>query len=626
MNKLYKYLLGTMMLAGMAGFTACTDYLDKAPESDISETDPYKNFNNFQGFTEELYMCVPDFAKGYWTNSWNWGEDEILNVNCNYHMTYKVDQGDFWGWQSGYDGWQSGWMDRNDFDTNPDERFKKSLWRGAWYGIRKCNMGLANMDLLTDATQEEKNLIKGQLLFFRGWFHFQLIQYFGRLPYIDTVLSASETFSEPQLDYQPFADKVAADLRAAADLLPIDWDNTAAGRATLGKNQMRANKIMALGYLGKNYLWAGSPLMNKQSTGSASYNKDYCQKAASTFGELLQLVESGQTQYSLVDFADYSKLFYTNDGSGTLPGSTEAIFRAFSNSGWQNSAYGLGKQFTPMARNINGSEVIGEPGILTQPTANYVNYYGMANGLPLDAEGSGFDNTHPWKDRDPRFYHDIIYDGETVVQSDGTIANLYTDGSFRGQDTEGSRTGYLLYKFIPLNCNKIEQGWGWSPQLHIAVSYMRLADIYLMYAESVAEGNDNVNAKAVCDLSALDAINKIRQRAGVAEVDSRYTGSVDAFMQELRRERAVELAYEGHRFNDLRRWLLLDKAPYNKKTSQEFIRSGQFDEKNPQDNAVSGWSEKEILTRNFSEKHYWLPLKKSDVTIYPEFKQNPGWE
>lgn len=202
---------------GLTGTTAsCTDYLDKAPESDVTPENAFKDFHNFQGFVEELYACIPDMAKQYWSNSWNWGEDEVIGVDCNYHMGYKVDQGDFWGWQAEHDGWGAGFMDCKtlnlDFTTpNDGFRWNRDLWPASWYGIRKCNTGLANLDLLTDATQEQKNAIAGQLYFFRGWFHFMLIQYFGGLPYIDKVLPPNETFNEPRLSYHECADKAADD-------------------------------------------------------------------------------------------------------------------------------------------------------------------------------------------------------------------------------------------------------------------------------------------------------------------------------------------------------------------------------------------------------------------------------
>ena len=110
----------------------------------------------------------------------------------------------------------------------------------------------------------------------------------------------------------------------------------------------------------------------------------------------------------------------------------------------------------------------------------------------------------------------------------------------------------------------------------------------------------------------------------MADVNSKYTGNLDDFNSEVRRERAVELAYEGFRFNDLRRWLLLTVYPYNIKTSQEFDRV-ELNTDDPTQSRVANWREEEILRRNLSEKHYWMPLKTNDVTIYPEFYQNPGW-
>lgn len=629
MKKYLKRLVLIGIIWSVTSMVSCKKYLDRDPEAIVSAESAFKDFRSFQGFTEELYNCIPDFTNRYWTNSWNWGEDEIQSTVQNFHLVVKIDNGDFWGWQREFDGWGAGFMDNNGANTNND-RFTKGLYPLAWYGIRKANLGLENLDLLVDATPEERNLIRGQLLFFRGWFHFQLIQYFGGLPYIDRVLPSDEEFRLPRLKYQECAEKAAKDFREAADLLPINWDNTAAGVQTTGKNQLRINKIMALGYLGKNYLWAASPLMNFESTGNKTYNTELSKKAAAAFAELLQLTESGAAPHKLMPFAQYSTNFYTTGQNFLIPGGTEAIFNG-PYWGAHGSTYGTAKQYTPA--------VVGADALVFAPTANYVNYYGMKNGLPIansaqaDPNGSGYDPQSPWKDRDPRFYNDIVYDGVKVVQ--GTLAanmethryaNLFTAGSYR-DDRSGSRTGYMLYKFVPKTANNFDQGWNYGQNLNIKVPYMRLADIYLMYAESIAAGYESPGARAEgFSKSGVDAINVIRDRAGVGRVAPQFAASSAEFMKEVRRERAVELSFEGHRFNDLRRWRLLAEVPYTLKTAAEFDRAATL---NPATdtklNRVVNYRERVILQRQFSEKHYWLPLKRADVNMYPEFSQNPGW-
>ncbi|WP_268223671.1 RagB/SusD family nutrient uptake outer membrane protein [Sinomicrobium oceani] len=626
MKKYLKNILLGSMALNLFVLVSCESYLDRADDSVVSEEEAFKNFTNFQGFTEELYHCIPDFTNAYWTNSWNWGEDEIQSTARDFHFVCKIDNGNFWGWQSEHDGWQAGWMDRNNTSTD-DDRFTKSLWSLGWYGIRKTNIGLAHMDKMTDATEEEKNLVKGQLLFFRGWFHFMFMQYFGGLPYIDTVLPSSEPLTLPRLGYQECAERAAEDFRQAAALLPADWDNTTPGKNTLGKNQLRINKVMALAYLGKNYLWAGSPLMNQESTGSGTYNAEFCKKAAAALAEALNLCESGEAPYQLVPFSEYYKNFYTSSQNWQMPGSTEAIFRG-PYYGANGSNWGTSKQYQP-------APVLADGDVKFLPTANYVDYYGMANGLPIeditqaDPE-SGYDPEYPWKNRDPRFYNDIVYDGVKCVQGSTTdepnrYANLYTGGSYRNVST-GSRTGYLLYKFIPRTANKYDDGYGYGNSLNIHIPYMRLADIYLMYAEAASQGYSSPQGKdPAYSRTAVEAVNVIRERASVGAVASRFTGSLEAFTEELRRERAVELSFEGHRFNDLRRWLLLTERPYTLKKSVEFDRADDFSTSDPSENRVLNLREQVILERDFSSKHYWLPLKNADVNMYLEFSQNPGW-
>ena len=601
--------------------TSCTDYLDRDSDSVLSEEDAFKNFNNFQGFIEVMYNVIPDIAKHNWVSSFNWGEDEVITTgNGEYLMGYAIDGGNYRSYINKGDCF----LDRN-WSVDGD-RFKKSLWGGGWYAIRQANLGLEALEkgMLKDATQEEQNFIKGQLYFFRAWFYFQLTSYWGGLPYLESVIAPDAQFNLRRETYQENAEKMAADFQRAADLLPIDWDNTATGSRTKGNNALRPNKIWALSYLGKTLLYAGSPLMeNGADNNNRSYNSEYCKRAADVLGQVLNMVESNQTQYALVDFDNYSTLFYTKEQNWLMPGGTEAIMRS--------PTYGADSYWRQM--NSYQLQAICEgDGIILCPAANYVNYFGMQNGLPLDDPNSHFSKSQPWKDRDPRFYNNFIYDGVKMIKSPSSFkeyeyANLYEGGNCCDDPRKTSRTGYFNYKFIPLGANKDDADYGYGKATHFHLSWLRLAEVYLLYAEAVAQGYGSANSNsATFPKSAVYAVNVIRERAGVDPVADSYTNDLEKFMSEVRRERAVELAFEGHRFHDLRRWKLLTEYPYNIKTMQKFDRAEAFDpEADPKERKVVNFREEIVTQRKLSSKHYWLPFKTEDVTIYPEFYQNPGW-
>ncbi|GAE81922.1 outer membrane protein [Bacteroides reticulotermitis JCM 10512] len=263
-----------------------------------------------------------------------------------------------------------------------------------------------------------------------------------------------------------------------------------------------------------------------------------------------------------------------------------------------------------------------------------MNYYGMANGLPLDDPNSGFDKEHPFKDRDPRFYHDIVFDGFKYVNAamgatDEYLryCSLYTGGVMRAT-ANASRTGYFIQKLVPHTANKYDGAYNWSGNLHTYLPYMRLADIYLMYAEACAAVGGAAGKATNFGKTAEGAINTLRNRVGAGHVSASYTGDNRKFIDEVRRERAVELSFEGFRFNDLQRWLLLTEYPYNVKTSQEFDRVENEDfykSNDPKDARIANFTEKQIVKRLLGVKHYWFPLLESDVYLYVEFPQNPGW-
>ena len=652
-NKIKTLMLtGCVSLALGTSLSSCQDYLDKEPDSTVSADDAFANFRNFQGFVEEIYNCIPDKEKCNYCPSWNWGDDEIFNPEADNRMTHQVDLGNFRAWES-----TGNWLKRDGSSTSTN-KFDHGIWNHAWYCIRKCNLGLQNIDKFVTGSAEEKKLIEGQLYFFRAWWHEELMEYFGGMPYVDTFLGDNAEQRLPRLTYQECADKAAADFRKAADLLPINWDKTSAGLATQGKNELRINKIMALGYLGKTYLWAASPLMKNGAQAGASkngktydYDQEYAKKAAEAFGELLSLVETGQTQYALAEFkysdiynhersADanscFSDIFYTKKQNWKMPGTVEAIFRGpsadFNGSNWNTS-----KVFGPKVQ-----KVVAHDNVIHQPTANLVEAYGMANGEPiyLVENGqyvlnpkSGFDPEHPFKNRDPRFYHDIVFDGFKYLNgtpgqyADLQYCQLYTGGNMR-PIANASRTGYFIQKLVPHTCNEVDKDYDWGAAFHCYLPYMRLADIYLMYAEACAAFGGATGKSSNFGKTAEDAINTLRDRCGAGHVAPEFVADSHKFMDEVRREREVELSFEGFRFCDLQRWLLLTEAPYNQKFSQEFDRVESADfykTHDAKDAKVANYRRKLILTRNFDAKHYWFPLPIKETQISSEFKQNPGW-
>ena len=662
-------LCGSLFLmAAGASLTSCTDWLDRDPESVVAEDEAFKNYRNFQGYIEEIYNLIPDKEKVNYCSGWNIGDDAVHNPEGYAHIDHQVDLGNYRDWFNNSQFWLNG------------DRY--SLWRSSWYSIRKCNLGIENIKSLV-GTDEERDLLLGQMYFLRAWWHFELMCFFGGLPYVDKAYEATDIPQLPRLSFQECADRCAEDFERAADLLPLDpqgWDETLAGMQTSGKNDLRVNKFMALCYLGKCYLWAGSPLMKEfektkdggtaQLLGASAngktydYDTKYCRLAAEALGKALDLVKRGSVTYKLAEYkysniydhvrdenaeTNYSDIFYTVKQNWQVPGTCEAIFRGIC-SGLNTANWNHAKIFGPKVAGL-----VAHDKIIHHPTANLVDQYGMANGQPiylvrngqyvLNPE-SGWDPEHPFKNRDPRFYHDIIFDGFHYVLSTDPLSaeqkkyeycSLYTGGGMRGI-ADGSSTGYFIQKLTPHQCNEGDKWYDWDWAFESYLPYMRLADVYLMYAEARAALATSVSElsekPSYCtSYSAIDAINVLRDRVNSGDypmehVPGNLRDTREHFIDEVRRERAVELSFEGFRWNDLQRWLLLTEPPYTVKYSHEFERleaDTWFKDHDPKDAKVGNFHKEDLITRRLESKHYWFPLPDKDIYLYHGFNQNPGW-
>ncbi len=248
------------------------------------------------------------------------------------------------------------------------------------------------------------------------------------------------------------------------------------------------------------------------------YNKEYCQKAAEAFGEALKInKETGL--YQLSSYENYMNIFYTYDQGEKIPGEKEAIF--YENSSNTNWVWNQVTDYRPTTL-IQG-------GIKVYPTANYVDYFGMANGKPIKDITKKYPTAAMIRNIRSRTVTLasttlFIYDGVKCVKSAGKdadvqYASLYTGGKYRtATPAKDCFTGYCLKKFCDPYRNQFDDGGERAKMMRVLLSMIRLADVYLMYAESVAQGYGYKESSQAFNLSAVDAVNIVRNRAHVDNI------------------------------------------------------------------------------------------------------------
>ena len=244
------------------------------------------------------------------------------------------------------------------------------------------------------------------------------------MPYIKRVLDPTESLITDEfsrLNFQETAKLMAEDFRAAADLLPNHWDLSGPGQETLGHNMNRINKFHALGYLGKALLYAASPMINEEATGNNSYDPDLAAQATNAFGELLKLADETGI-YKLEPWETRTDNFWKLNYQ--KPGGTEVIMYP--------TIYDRGRvRWSAIGATVPSSFGLNSGSDADVPAHNYVQNYGMENGLPLDDRNRVTSTS--WTG-EPRLV-DIVKDGDRIHNNlpDDMYAQLYNGGRHRSQ-------------------------------------------------------------------------------------------------------------------------------------------------------------------------------------------------
>lgn len=397
----------------------------------------------------------------------------------------------------------------------------------------------------------------------RAYFYFELLKRYGGVPIITRVLSPNENTHFPRKTVSEVVDYIIKEIDASKDSLVTNWGTDFQNIGLDG----RITKGAALALKSRVLLYAASPLYNPDN------DPEKWKAAASAANELLAM-----NAYSLD--TNYKDLFI-GDRSAKSPETIFAIRQGATNE--------LEKKNYPIGTAGGNSGIT--------PSHNLVDAY--------EYKGKRTPN-EPYTDRDPRLAYTIVTNDS---QWNGRTIEIWQGGTDDYTHKNTSRTGYYLKKFLSDNLNLVQN----ESKLRSWIVF-RLAEIYLNYAEAMNEayGPDANNGYA---LTAREAINKVRSRVGV-EMPPITATSKEEFREKVKHERRIELAFEEHRYWDLRRWKDAETALSAPLLGVQPVKSG---------NSFT-YNVKEVEKRVFTQKMYFYPIPQSEIAKSKGvLVQNQGW-
>lgn len=587
MKKIFNIKIAVLGL--ILGLSSCQDhFLDLEPQDALTDAAYFKKPADFRAFSTGFYGQLMGWRSPFGGNNIYQYMDGNTDISTNLGFDYP----------------------RGNVTIPAND----ARWNTPYSWIRTANILLRNAEAYT-GTQTEIRQYVAEASFFRANAYFTLLGFFGGVPVITTVLDVnSPELMGPRNSRYEVVDQIIKDLDLAIASLPTETAIAAADKGRISKGAAQALKAKVLLY---EATWRKYTGTTTDFQGSGNPSSD---QTSEFFAEVIALtkdiMDSGvyslwNQNSALTNLSNYY-LFNLEDAGSNPAGLTKESNREF-------ILYGV-YDFTFRQGGQNLSHTTAQ----MLPSRKMMDLYLCTDGLPPHKSPlfQGYKNIgDEFKNRDLRM---VAHHGPIP-----TTAVLNTGLS-----------GYANRKFAAYNYGSYRNANQESPNYSI----IRLADIYLMYAEALLERNG-----AITDAQLDESVNRVRTRAGVAALTNSLASAHGLnILQEVRNERARELYQEGMRLEDLKRWGIAEAA-LGESTCGMVVGDANYTTafRNASGNATGTynpatyvWGEETVSTaagnlkcvvldsknnRNFDRIHYLLPIPSGQIVLNPGLTQNPGY-
>ncbi|SIO04100.1 RagB/SusD family nutrient uptake outer membrane protein [Chitinophaga niabensis] len=630
-----------LALAALLGMVAgCNKYLDIVPDNIATIDYAFAMRSTAERYLFTCYNYMP--ATGdFNTNVAFMGADEIW-------FMYPSKDIDATNWNMARGGQNK---------VNPISNYWSGLATGKplYQGIRDCNVFLEKISLVKDIDDDERARWIAEVKFLKAYYHFFLLRMYGPIPLVRRnidVMNELEEMKTPREHFDTCVNYISRLLDTAAVDLPMRIQNEV---GELG----RVTRPIALALKAKLLVMAASPLFNGNpdyadfGKGTKifpnTYDPDKWVKAAAACKQAIDVCH--ETGMRLYRFRPVINTLVMNSQIRTQMDIRMAVTDKWNSEIiWANTQSRVNQlQRFAMPKLYNWTSVSGNPKGMYAATEKMAELFYTKNGVPIDEDNQfnyaerysvrkaapedsalikkGTESAYLHFDREQRFYANLGFDrgvwfgnGSSDDNNTNISTAMYIQARKSQMAAQAGHTNYSITGYWPKKLihylSVVEKSGNFTMQQY-PYPEMRLADLYLLYAEAENEANGPTN-------QAFEYIDSVRARAGLKGVKESWDtysnkgpkyASKEGLRKIIQQERMIELAFEGHRFWDLRRWKIAH-VEMNKP-----ITGWDIDQEQPE----AYYRLKVLFMQTFTMREYLWPIQEREILNNRNLVQNPGW-